>query len=90
MMFKIKAGYYLKLLTPETMNLVENAKSKIKKDKNRENVSHLDHCNIVNNDYQQDSRTFYTFTRNESFSQKFLICNFNKLKYGLLIKVLNL
>ena len=39
-MFKIKAGYYLKLLTPETMNLVENAKSKIKKDKNRENVSH--------------------------------------------------
>ena len=63
------------------MNLLESAKSKIKKDKNGENVSHLDHCNTVNNDYQQDSRILYTFTRNESFSQKLLIYNFNTLNY---------
>ena len=30
-MFKIKTGYYLKLLTPETMKLCGSTKSKIKK-----------------------------------------------------------
>ena len=39
--FKIKSGYYLKLLTPETMKLLESTKSKITKDKNGENVPHL-------------------------------------------------
>ena len=29
----------------------------------------LVHFNIVNNDYQQDSRVLYTFTPNESFDQ---------------------
>ena len=60
--FKIKTGYYLELLTPETKNLIGSSKSKITKDKNGENVPHLEiikvvliHCNIVNNDYQQDS-----------------------------------
>ena len=27
----------------------------------------LTHCNIVNNDYQQDSRVLYTFVSNEPF-----------------------
>ena len=27
------------------------------------------HCNIVNNDYQQDSRVLYTFVPNKSFDQ---------------------
>ena len=27
----------------------------------------LVHCNIVNNDYQQDSRVFYTFVPNKLF-----------------------
>ena len=27
------------------------------------------HCNIVINDYQQDSRVFYTFVPNKSFGQ---------------------
>ena len=47
------------------MKLLGSAKSKINKDKNGENVPHLQitqvvlvHCNIVNNDYQQDSRVF--------------------------------
>ena len=45
------------------MKLRGSTKSKITKDKNGENVSHLEitevvlvHCNIVNNDYPQDSR----------------------------------
>ena len=55
--FKIKTGYYPKLLTPETMKLLGSTKNKIIKYKNGENVPHLKiaevvlmHCNIVNND----------------------------------------
>ena len=29
----------------------------------------LVHCNIVNNDYQQDSRVLYKFVPNKSFGQ---------------------
>ena len=66
--FKIKTGYYLELLTPETMKLLGSTESKITKDINSENVPHLEivelvvvYCNLVNNDYQQDSRIVYTF-----------------------------
>ena len=71
--FKIKSGYYLELLTPETMKLLGSTESKITKDKNGENVPHLEivelvlvHCNLVNNDYQQDSRILYTFVSNKT------------------------
>ena len=71
--FKIKTGYYLELLTPETMKLLHSTKSKINKDTNGKNVLHLQitevilvHCNIVNNDYQQDSIVFYKFVHNKS------------------------
>ena len=37
-MFKIKTGYYLELLTSETMKLLGSTKSKITKDENNENV----------------------------------------------------
>ena len=40
--FKSKPGFYLELLTPETMNLLGSTESKISKDKNGENVSHLE------------------------------------------------
>ena len=40
--FKIKSGYYLELLTPETMKLLGSTESKITKDKNGENVPHLE------------------------------------------------
>ena len=56
------------------MKLLGITKNKITKDKNGENVSHLEitevvlvHWNIVNNDYQQDSRLLYTFVPNKSF-----------------------
>ena len=39
--FKIKSGFYLELLPPETMKLLGSAESKITKDKNGENVPHL-------------------------------------------------
>ena len=38
--FKIKTGYYLKMLTPETMKLLGCIKNKIAKDNNNENVPH--------------------------------------------------
>ena len=75
-MFKNKAGYYLKLLTPETMKLLGSTESKIIKNENGENVSFLEitevvliHCNVANNSYQQKSRVLYTFVPNKSFGQ---------------------
>ena len=66
--FKIKNGYTLELLATETMKLLGSTENKITKDKNGENVPHLEiagvilvHCKIVNNDYQQDIRLLYTF-----------------------------
>ena len=63
--FKIKTEYYLKLLTSKTMKLYGSTNKKIIKNENDENVPHLKitevvliHCNIVNNDYQQDSRAY--------------------------------
>ena len=67
--FKITV-YYLELLTPETMKLLGSTKININKNKDSENVSHLEitevilvHCHIVNVDHQQDSRGLYTFVR---------------------------
>ena len=42
--FKIKNVYYLELLTSETMKLLGSTESKITKDKNGENVPHLEIC----------------------------------------------
>ena len=56
------------------MELLRSTKNKTTKDKNGENVPHLEiaevvlvHCNMVNNDYQHDSRVLYTFAPNKSF-----------------------
>ena len=72
--FKNKNGYYLELLTPETMKLLGSTESNLTKDKNSENVPHLEivelvlvHCNLVNNNYQEDSRILYTFVPNKAF-----------------------
>ena len=84
--FKIKSGYYLELLTPETMKLLGSTESKITKDKNGENVPHLEivelvlvHCNLVNNDYQQDSRILYTFVPNKKFGSLLEISSTNQV-----------
>ena len=56
------------------MKLLGITKNNITNDKNGENIPHLEsheivliHCNIVNNNYQQDSRVLYTFVPNKSF-----------------------
>ena len=56
------------------MKLLGSTKNKVTKDKNSENVPHLEitevilvHCNIVNSDYQQDSRVLYTFVPYKPF-----------------------
>ena len=56
------------------MKLLGSTESKTTKDKNGENVPHLEivelvliHCNLVNNNYQQDSRILYTFVPNKPF-----------------------
>ena len=56
------------------MKLLRSSKSKITKDKNCEDVPHLEiielvliHCNLVNNNYQKDSRILYTFVPNKQF-----------------------
>ena len=105
--FKIKTGYYLNLLTPEGMKLLGSTESKITKNENVESMFYLEitqvliHCNIVNNNYQQDLRVLCTFVPNKSFGQllnisaknynfqKLLTQNFYILKYGLLINILN-
>ena len=71
---KQKNGCSFVLLTPETMKFLESTENEIIKDKNGENAPHLElteviivHCNIVNTDYQQDSRVLYTFVPNKRF-----------------------
>ena len=56
------------------MKLLGSTENKITKDKIGKNVPQLEiievvlvHCNMVNNDYQQDSRVLYTFVPNKSF-----------------------
>ena len=56
------------------MKLLGSIKNKITKDKNGENVPHLEivelvlvHCNLVNNDYQHDSRILYIFVPKKPF-----------------------
>ena len=75
-MFKIKTGYYLKLLILKTMKLLGSFKSKITENENGENVPHLEitevisgHWNILNNNYHQNSRDLYKFIPNNSCSQ---------------------
>ena len=56
------------------MKLLGSTENKITKDKNGENVPHLEivelvliNCNLVNNNYQQNSRILYTFVPNKPF-----------------------
>ena len=68
------------------MKLLGSTENKITKDKNGENVPHLEitevvlvHCNMVNNDYQQDSRVLYNFVPNKPFSSLLEISPTNRI-----------
>ena len=74
--FKIKTGYKLELLTPETMKLLGSTKKDVDSDKNSENVPKLEsaevvlvHCNLVENDYQHSSKVLFSFIPNKQFGQ---------------------
>ena len=74
--FKIKSGYKLELLSKETMKLLGSTKNIIDSDKNSENVPRLEnvevvlvHCNLVNNSYQQHSRVLFTFVPTKQYGE---------------------
>ena len=74
--FKIKTGYKLELLSKETMKLLGSTKDIIDSDKNSENIPRLEnaevvlvHCNLVNNSYQQHSRVLFTFVPSKQYGQ---------------------
>ena len=70
--FKIKTGYKLELLTPETMKLLGSTKKDVNSDKNSENVPKLEfvevvlvHCNLVKTEYQHTSKVLFSFVPNK-------------------------
>ena len=74
--FKIKSGHKLELLSKETVKLLGSTKDIIDADKNSENVPRLEnvevvlvHCNLVNNSYQQHSRVLFTFVPAKQYGQ---------------------
>ena len=74
--FKIKSGYKLELLSKETMKLLGSTNDIIDADKNSENVPRLEnvevvlvHCNLLNNSYQQHSRVLFTFVPIKQYGQ---------------------
>ena len=74
--FKIKTGYKLELLTEETIQLLGSSKTVNDKNKDGEIVPRLEtvevvsvHYNLVNNNYQQASKVLFTFVPNKKFGQ---------------------
>ena len=74
--FKVKTGYQLELLSKETMKLLGSTKDITDSDKNSENVPRFEnvevvlvYCNLVNNSYQQNSRVLFTFVPNKQYGQ---------------------
>ena len=91
--FKIKSGYKLELLSKETIKLLGSTKDIIDSDKNSENVPRLEnvevvlvHCNLVNNSYQQASRVLFTFVPNKQCNQLISI----SLKSLIFLKTMNM
>ena len=74
--FKIKTGYKLELLSLETMKLLGSTKKDVDEDKNSEKIPKLEsaevvlvHCNLVNNNYQQASKVLFTFLPDKQIGQ---------------------
>ena len=73
---KIKTGYKLELLSPETMKLLGRTKKYVNQEKDGEDVPKLEslevtlvHYNLVNNNYQRSSKLLFTFITNKTFGQ---------------------
>ena len=74
--FKVKSGHKLELLSKETMRLLGSMTNSINKDKNSKLVPQLEsvdllliQCNFVNNSYQQASKVLLTFVPNKKYGQ---------------------
>ena len=76
--FKIKTGYNLQLLTIRfnEIKLLGSTKKVVDQDKNWENVPKLEsvedvlvHCNLVKNNYQHSSKVLSRFVQNKKFGQ---------------------
>ena len=60
--FKIKTGYKLELVSSEMMKVLESTKKDVDHDKDGESVEVvLVHCNLVNNNYQQNIESIIYF-----------------------------
>ena len=99
--FKIKTGYKLELLTEETIQLLGSSKKVIDKNKDGQVVPRLEtvevvlvHCNLVNRNYQQASKVLFIFVPNKKLGQLITITphlmqNFDLLKLGSQIKIID-
>ena len=100
--FQIKTGYKLELLSKETMKFLGSIEKVTDRDKKGGNVPKLGiadvvlmHCNVVNNSYQQTSKVLFIFVPNKQFGQLITIAphsmmqNFHLLKYSLQIKIID-
>ena len=70
--FRVKTGYKLEMLTPETMTLLGSTKKDVDEDKDGEKVPKLEsaevilvHCNLMKNDYQHTSKVLFAFVPNK-------------------------
>ena len=77
--FKIKTGYKLELLSNETMALLGDGPI-IDKDEDGDNLPQIEqvhstlvHCNVVQSNYQQDSKLLYTFVPDKQYGQLFAV-----------------
>ena len=74
--FKIKAGYKLELLTPGAIKLLGSTKKDVDSDKNSENLPKLEsvevalvQCNIAKNDHQHASNVLFSFVPDKQFGK---------------------
>ena len=81
---KIRKGYKLELLSPETKKLFGSAKKDVYQDRYGENAQKLEsvevlsvHCNLVNNNYQQASKVLFTFVPDKQFGQLITIAPYS-------------
>ena len=78
--FKIKSGYKLELLSKETIALLGSLSDTVDSNKDGEIVPKLElvevvlvHCNLINNSYQEASTVLFTFVPDKSLGQLFTI-----------------
>ena len=74
--FKLKTGYKLELLSSETMKLLGNTKKDVNQDKDGENMPKLEsvevvlvYCNLTKNKYRKASKILFNFVPSKPFVQ---------------------